>query len=169
MQNNHETYTYTARNANNPNKVVTFTLLNGHMQVNLTGMLDQASAVSDAEEKSEELKQQITAQAKPVAMKLTERVSGPVHVSDVQATLSSDEHLKVNLWQRLGGLRFAPVTFNLGKIDNKDAADAFVKELEQRQEEESHAGKFSGFLDYWIGWIGLLVLIAVLIRRPKRN
>jgi hypothetical protein len=168
MQNNHETYTYTARNVNDPDRVVTFTLYDGHMKVNLTGLFDQASTVRQAEEKTTELKQQISTQAKPAAMKLAEEYSGPVHVSDVQANLSN-ENLQVTLWQRLGGLRLVPILFNMGKIDNEDAAEAFVEELKVRQKETAHAGKFFGPLDYWIGWLGLALVIGLLIRWPRRE
>lgn len=168
MEHKHQTYTYTARSVNNPDKVITFTLYNGHMRVNLTGLLEQAAVVGQAEESSEELKQQISTQAKPAAMKLTEGISGPVHVNDVQANLS-DENLQITFWQRLAGLRFVPVLFNMGKIDNPVAAKAFMDELEQRQAAESHVGKFFGPLDYWFGWIALVFVIGFLIRWPGRK
>ena len=49
MQEKHKTYTYTARNINNPDDVVTFTLDNEHMRVNLTGVLEKAGALVGAE------------------------------------------------------------------------------------------------------------------------
>jgi hypothetical protein len=168
MQSKHETYTYTARNANNPEKVVTFTLYDGHMRINLTGLLDQASSISQTDEKSDQLKQELTTQAKPAAVKLMENISEPVHVSDVQTSLSDDD-LQVTLWKRLGGLRLAPVVFNMGAVDNQEAAEAFTQELKKRQKEESYAGKFFGPLDYWFGWIGLILLIGLLIRWPQKE
>jgi hypothetical protein len=168
LENKHTTYTYTARSVNRPDNVVTFTLDDGHMRVNLTGLLEQASLVTQAEEKSTQLKQQVTTQAKPAALKLAEQISGPVHVSDVQASLD-DEHLKVSFWQRLAGLRLAPINLNMGRIDNRKAAEAFVKELKERQTEEAHTGKFFGPLDYWLGWIALGLVIAFLIRWPGRK
>jgi hypothetical protein len=164
----HPTYTYTARSVNQPDNIVTFTLDDGHLRVNLTGLLEQASMVTQAEEKSTELKQQVTMQAKPAALKLSEQLSGPVHVSDVHANLS-DEHLKVSLWQRLAGLRLAPITLNMGRIDNQKAAEAFIKELKERQAEETHIGKFFGPLDYWFGWIALGLLAVFLVRWPGRK
>ncbi|MBN2501758.1 MAG: hypothetical protein JXB38_13335 [Anaerolineales bacterium] len=170
MAENYEnTYTYTARNVHNPNKVVTFTLINEHMRVNLTGLLDQVKQVGTAEEKSGEIKQQISTQAKPAAMKLLENVSGPVHVGDVNLHLVGDE-FKVTFWQRAANLRLAPVRLNMGQIDNVDAAKAFEEEFMRRKESASHIGKFFGPLDYWFGWVGLLLLVGVLIRWPgKRN
>ena len=169
MQTEHKTYTYTARNINNPDKVVTFTLYDGHMRVNLTGLLDQAKTVSNADEKSGELKQQVSLQAKPALLKLKEGLSGPVHVNDIDATID-DDRLRVTLWPRVAGLRLAPVQLKMGQIDNEDAAEAFVDELEQRKDTtESDSRKFFGPLDYWIGWAGLMLLIGLFIRRSKRG
>jgi len=74
------TYTYTARNANNPDKVVTFTLDNSHMRVNLTGILDQTSKISAADDKKAEIQNQLSMQAMPAALKLAENISGPFTV-----------------------------------------------------------------------------------------
>ena len=58
----------------------------------------------------------------------------------------------------------------MGQVDNEEAAEAFVDELEQRKEEtKSNASRFFGPLDYWIGWAGMLLLIGLFIRRPKNN
>ena len=168
MQKNHKTYTYTARNINDPDKVVTFTLYDGHVRVNLSGLLDQANILVSSEEKSDELKHQVRLQAKPALLKLKEGISGPVHISDVNASFE-DEQFRVKLWPRVGGLRLAPVQVDMGQVDNEDAAEAFVNELEQRKESESDARKFFGPLDYWLGWAGLLLLIVLFIRRPKRS
>jgi hypothetical protein len=169
MQTEHKTYTYTARNINNPDKVVTFTLYDGHMRVNLTGLLDQAKTVTDADEKSGELRQQVSLQAKPALLKIKEGISGPVHINDINAKMDEDQ-LQVTMWPRVAGLRLAPVQLTMGQVDNEEAAEAFVDELEQRKETtESETRKFFGPLDYWIGWAGLMLLIGLLIRRPKRN
>ena len=97
------TYTYTARNVHNPNKVVTFTLINEHMRVNLAGLFDQVKEIGDAEEKSNIIKQQLSTQAKPAAVQLIENVSGPVHVSDINFHLAGDE-LSLTIWQRVASL-----------------------------------------------------------------
>jgi hypothetical protein len=88
--------------------------------------------------------------------KMVENISGPVHITDVNADLDN-EQLRVSLWQRVSGLRMAPALFNMGQVDNPDAARSFVDELEQRKQETSFAGRFPGLLDYWGGWLGLLV------------
>ena len=73
----------------------------------------------------------------------------------------------VTAWPRIGELRLAPVNFNMGPVDNRDAAKAFVDELEQRQEIKSDTRKFLGPLDFWFGWLALLVVLGFLIRKPK--
>jgi len=168
MEKKLKTYTYTARNVSDPRKVVTFTLSNGHMRINLTGLFDHAMAVSESDEKTEETKRQFVTQAKPAVLKLREAISGPVHVSDVNTALNGDQ-LNVHIWPRVGGLRLAPVYFNMGHVDNQTAAEAFVEELEKRKDSESDMRKFLGPLDYWFGWAGLALVIALFIRRPKRN
>jgi len=169
MQTEHKTYTYTARNINNPDRVATFTLYDGHMRVNLTGLLDQANTVAGSEEKPDELKHQMKLLAKPTLLKLKEGISGPVHVNDINAAID-DDRLRVTLWPRVAGLRLAPVQLKMGQVDNEEAAEAFVDELEQRKETtESDTRKFFGPLDYWIGWAGLMFLIGLLIRRPKHS
>lgn len=163
---NTKTYTYTARNINDANKVVTFTLYDGHMRVGLTGLLDQAHTVANSDEKSDEIKHQVAVQTKPALLRLKEEISGPVNVNDVNAKLNGDR-LRVTMWPRMGGLRLAPVRVNMGQIDNQDAAEAFVDELDRRQDMKADNRRFLGPLDYWIGWLGMLVLIGLFIRRPK--
>ena len=167
MQNDKPTYTYTARNAHDPNQVVTLTHYDGHLRVNLTGLVDQAQALAGAEEKSEAFKHQMALQAKPAVIKLKENLSAPVHLGDVHADLEEDQ-FKIALWPRVGGLRLEPVRFDMGRIDNPDAAKAFVDELEERQSKASESRKFFGPLDYWIGRAGLLLVIGLIIRRPKQ-
>jgi len=162
------TYTYTARNAEDSDKVVTFTLFDDRMRINLTGLMDQAQEVVSSNGKSDELKHKAKLQAKPVLLKIKERISGPVHISDVNANLE-EEQLQVKLWPRVAGLRLAPVNIDMGQVDNEDAAEAFVNELDERKEIEKDKRKFLGPLDYWIGWAGLLFLVGILIRRPKSS
>jgi hypothetical protein len=168
MQETHQTYTYTARNANDPNQVVTFTLYNNHMRVNLTGLMERASQVAGASEKPAEIKRQLSTQAKPMVVKMVENFSGPAHIKDVDANLD-DERLNVVIWQRTGGLRFAPIQFKMEKVDNTEAAEAFVDELAQRKKDAEHEGRLWGPLDYWLGWAGLLILMGVIYRWLRRR
>ncbi len=159
------TYTYTARNANDPDRVVTFTLDDEYLKVNLTDWMDQASTILQSEEKPSEIKEQIKKQAAPSAAKLMETIAGKVHVSDVRANLD-DAHLTVTLWQRAGGLRLSPMRLNMGNVDNVDAAESFLNEIEIRKQETQHTSKFFGPLDYWFGWAALIFVVALLLRWP---
>lgn len=163
------TYTYTARNAYDPEKVVTFTLYDGHLRVNLTGLLEDLGKVTAAEDKTEEAKHQIRTQAGPTALKLVENLSGPIHVQDARASLDEEERLRVFAWKRLGGLRLAPIVVNAGRVDNPEAAEAFVEELETRSASTEPVNRFIGPLDYWIGWAGMLIGLFFLFRWPQRQ
>jgi len=162
------TYTYTARNVDNQDLVVTFTLENNHMHLGLTEMLEKLGSIAQSEEPLAEAAAQIKSQGQPGALKLAERFYGPVHVSDVAAHLNG-EQLKFSAWQRVAGLRLAPLRLNMGRIDNPEAAAAFVDELAERQAEASHAGRFFGPLDYWVGWAGLLSMLAFLLWWPLKK
>lgn len=163
-----DTYTYTARSADDPERVVTFTLANGHMMLNLTGVMDRLSEVVTADEKANTVKEQAKKQVQPAVMKGIEQLSGPVHVRDVAADLK-DERLVVKAWQRAGGLRLAPMVIGIDHVDNAEAAEAFVDELDARQDSVQSAGKFAGPLDYWFGWAALLLGLIVLLRWPAKG
>ena len=161
-----DTYTYTARSAADPDRVVTFTLVNGHMMLNLTGVMDQLSEVVTADEKATTVKEQMKKQIGPSMMKGIEQLSGPVHVRDVAADLV-EGRLVVRAWQRAGGLRLAPMVIGIDRVDNVEAAEAFVEELDTRQNSVQSAGKFAGPLDYWFGWAALFLI--VLLRWPAKR
>jgi hypothetical protein len=141
-----DTYTFTARSAEDPQNVVTFTLEDHQLQVNLTGLLEPLSSITDPEEMQEQARKVMRAQLKPGVLKFVEGFTGPVPVSDVEASLrGQDFHLTA--WQRIRGLRLAPVRFKMEQVDNPEAAEAFVEELTVRKEEADHT---SAFLGRWI-------------------
>lgn len=164
----HDTYTFTARNAEDPDKVVTFTLDDERMRVNLTDLVDETQKVMSSDSKAKELLRLTQSKAKPVLMKLKDKIFGPVHVSDVNAKLNEDK-FKVRMWQRVAGLRLAPVGIDMGHVDNEDAAEAFVDELQSRKEIEPAAKKFFGPFDYWFGWAGLMLLAGLFIQRYRQS
>lgn len=162
-----ETYTYTARNADDPDQVLTLSLENNHLHFYLTGVLRKVEQVSQADDKLDEAKQQLKSQVKPGLLKVAEGLSGPFHINDVAAHFNG-EQFQLNAWQRLAGLRLAPLWINMGRVDNSDAAEAFVSELEERQASASHPGRFFGPLDYWLGWAAVFFVLVVLFRWPRR-
>ena len=165
------TYTYTARNKDNPDKVITFTIFDDYLKVNLTGLLDQISDVVEedqGESRKQAIKSVLSTQSGSAIYKAIERISGPVHISDVNANLEED-HLNLTLWKRLAGLRVAPITISMGDVDNPESASQFIDTLLERQNGADSPGLFAGPLDYWATWIGLLIGMIVLIRWPKKD
>ncbi len=164
-----KTYTYTARDAQNPASVVTITLYPRFARVNLTGMWDQLAALGDAVDAWQEAGAQLASQATPITLKLIEALSGPIHLSDLWAELDG-ERLQLIAWQRVRGLRLAPVTLDIPQVDNLEAAAAFVDELAERRQSLQSPALFPGPLDYWAGWVGLaFAIFAVLWLRSSRS
>lgn len=174
-----KTYTYTARSAENPERVVTFTLRGSRMSVGVGAPLEQMeraiSLVRGEEEAAEELAEgelvkgeevnvELDEKAKlwlrPMAVSLIERGTRPLHVDDVM-TSAADEWLQVRAWIRTGGLRLFPITLINGPVDNPVAAQDFVEEVHERKT----ATGFSplGIFDYWATWlvggIGALMML----------
>lgn len=162
------TYTYTARNKDNPNRLVTFTIFDDHLKVDLTGLVDQVSEVIDEEHRQEALKEIISSQTGTALYKAIERISGPAHVNDV-TPIYKDGNLTITFWKRLAGLRFAPIVIVMGEVDNPDSCGQFVDVLAEQQERTESPGVFAGPLDYWFTWIALLIGIIALIRWPKKR
>ncbi|MBE0408136.1 MAG: hypothetical protein IBX69_00205 [Anaerolineales bacterium] len=163
-----ETFTFTARDADNPDEVITFTLKGNFLFVSMTGILEQVDKVRTSQEKGEEVLRQVKTHAKPIALKMIEAFSGPVHISDASATMVG-EKLVMNVWKRLAGFRLAPLVIIINRVDNPEASESFVAELNERKKDVTHIGKFFGPLDYWLGWVGLILLVVLLVRWPHRN
>ena len=167
MQN---TYTYTARSADDPDKVVTLTLHDDQMSVGVAAPLEQIEQVVAKlmRGKGEEIQEtDVTIPwLKPLAISLVERSTGSFKIEDVNAWME-DDVLVVKAWVRVGGLRGSPITIIDERVDNPDAADAFVWELDSRKEElDEHVLPF----DYWLTWLGLaagLFFFFVMWRRRK--
>jgi len=163
------TYTYTARNAEDSDKVLTFTLQGEYLKINLTGLADNVGQILEEKDDPEAAREQLTSQVKPTTLKMLEAISGPLHVSDVKGLISgpNDDSLQITAWKRVGGLRAAPIVLNMGRVDNPQAAEAFLVELQNRKQKASRISKFFGPLDYWFGWLGLVLLVAFFIRRDE--
>ena len=176
-----ETYTYTARSAENPERVITFTLRDTRMSVGLGAPLEQIERVvrlgrgEEVEEEMAEGTEVETGEAerrklwlRPMAFSLVERGTRPVHVDDVVASVA-DDWLQVEAWIRTGGLRLIPITLIDGRVDNPVAAQDFVEEIEERKT----ATGFNVFdvFDYWATWIlaGLSALIMFQRWRGKAS
>lgn len=163
-----KTYTFTARDGLNPERTLTLTLYPEFVRINLTGLWDQLGMVASAEDKPEEVKAQIQNQMQPASLKLLETISGPIHIKDFDATLEEDR-FKISIWQRMKGLRLAPISLVIDPVDNTDAAEAFIEKLAERKEEASRAARFPGLLDYWATWLGVFFGFVALILWPQKR
>jgi hypothetical protein len=166
------TYTYIARSAQDSEKVVTFTLHDGHMSVEVGAPLEQVERALQTEEGEIDVDTRTLVQpwVKPLTLSLLERGFDPIRLSDVYAS-AEDEGLNVIAWLRTGGLRVAPVTFDVERVDNPEATRAFVDELNRRKATATFSGKLPGFLDYWASWFLVIttLFVAVLIWLRTRD
>lgn len=154
------TFTFTARNVENLNQVITFTLQDEWMQVGsgpfqetLETALEQIG-VEAQEEESEETAATGKLWIKPLAVSLFERGLGKFHVNDVVAK-AEDDWIRIRAWYRAGRLALLPITLMDGHVDNPQAAHAFVEELNERKAEAKGKFGFLGVLDYWGTWIAM--------------
>jgi hypothetical protein len=178
------TFTYTARSTVEPERVVTFTLHDHHMSVEVGGLMEQVERAlrteedeaeeAAPEEEQEELEEPEAAQrnpalamVKPAAVSLLEMGTRPFHVRDVAAESDGDS-FQVRTWVRAKGLRAAPVQFGWDSVDNPQGARAFVDELGRRQRATSYPGRFPGPMDYWISWF-LIGVLALVLFWPRRT
>lgn len=160
------TYTYTVRSQEDPEKSATFTLHNGSVSVQLsTTMLEQVENVAASLKSDEDTN--VTYWAKPLATGLVQKILRPFPVNDFDADLA-DESLQTTAWLRTGGLRLAPITMTWHDVDNPDAAQAFVQELDNRKQSAPSIRSYPSLLDYWASWIiagaSLIVFTAAMVR-----
>lgn len=171
-----DTYTYTARSAENPEQIVTFTLRDSTLSIGLGTPLEQIETVVQATGEGAEGEEAEEAQGskprlwlKPLALSLIEQVTRPFRVADVDAWTEQD-WLHVRAWIRTGGLRLAPITLIAGRVDNPEAAHAFVAELEERKPAAAGPlGKLMGLMDYWATWLIAGVGMIILLQSWRRK
>jgi hypothetical protein len=179
-----ETYTYTARSAENPERVVTFTLRGRRMSVGVGAPLEQVEQAirlgrgeeeveeAEAVEEGAEAELQVREAERPklwlrpLAVSLVERGTRPVHIDDVVANLA-DDWLQVRAWVRAGGLRLIPVTLIDGRVDNPVAAQDFVEEVQERKTVTGL--NIFGLLDYWATWVVAGVAALVMFQQWRRK
>jgi hypothetical protein len=167
------TYTYIARNAQDPTEVVTFTLHDHHLTVGLGNPLEQIETALETES-GDIAEEGLSGQPwlKPMAVSLLERGLSPFSVDDVEAS-SENGGLEFVAWTRVGGLRLAPIFLDIDQVDNPEATDAFVKELEKRKTSLESTKALPGPMDYWAGWFAtsliLMIGLFMLVRLRRRG
>lgn len=162
-----DTYTYTARSAENPEEMATFTLHDHQMSIELGGaLLEQVERVFRGGEGPRE--SGVPPWVKPALAWMIQQGLRPFSVADVTAN-SKQDGLWIMAWLRVGGLRLAPVSLGWKRVDNPDAAQAFVEELNKRKVSVAHPGQFPGPFDYWASWVLIGFLMVVLPLRWLRG
>jgi len=166
------TYTYTARSVEDPEKVVTFTLYNDRLSVDIGAPVEQiartlADMTEDVEEEEREPEKHAKVWLKPLAVSLVERGTAPLRITDVDAYVDEDR-LSLRSWVRCNGLRLVPITLMAGRIDNPSAAAAFVDEVNARKKEYARGLPFLNILNYWATWLGAAVSIVALFTFWRR-
>ena len=168
------TFTYTARSALAPEEVVTFTLYDDRMSVDLGAPIEHVErALQDMQEKPEAEEEEEEAKAsfyaiKPTAISLLERGTHPFRIGDVSAQ-ARNGGLAVTAWVRAKGLRLAPVHFGWEQVDNPEGAHTFVEQLRARKEAASSPGWLRGPMDYWASWLLLAGVLATALFWPRRR
>ncbi len=156
------TYTYTARSAENPEQIITFTLRKHYLEIAPGGALEKIEQAIAGATDEETAGPAHHLWLKPAAINLLERGTSPFRVQDVHARVDGDR-LSLSAWLRPGGLRLAPVPLMHGRVDNADAAQAFVAEVEKRQEEAGMTSPLFAWMDYWATWaivgVGFFLLL----------
>lgn len=163
-----ETYTYTARSAQDPDQLVTLTLHDHHMSVEVAAPLEHIETALEARAEESDVEAHPVVWLKPLAVSLLERATKPFLIRDVAAKADNGD-LQVKAWYRTGGLRLAPVTLVEGRVDNPEAADAFVKEVERRQASRDGRFGFLAFMDYWATWLGVAAVLGALMGIWRRS
>lgn len=155
------TFTYTARSIKRPDKMATFTLHNGSVDVELGNrILEQVQTAFDTfNDNDEEADQKVAAWIKPAASGALQQLIEPIPLHDFDADIE-DDRLHITTWIRAGGLRLVPLMLTWHHVDNAAGAAAFVDELKNRKDANHKAQSTPDPLDYWATWIvmGLFVL-----------
>jgi len=168
-----ETYTYTARSPEHPEQTLTFTLHNEHLSVDVGAPMEQVERMLQSrrgEDEGVEAEEGTKGGLwlKPLAVSLLERGVGAFHVTDVSAVARQDK-LRIRAWYRAGGLGLVPITLIDSRIDNPEAAHAFVDEIARRKKEASTAIGPLVLLDYWVTWVVAIVAFIALLNFWRRQ
>ncbi|MGA9533197.1 MAG: hypothetical protein WBR18_10820, partial [Anaerolineales bacterium] len=118
-----DTYTFVARNAVDPSRVVTLTLHDDDLSIGAGPPIEQIERADDDDDSKGSIGSKLW--LRPLALSLLERGTRPFPAEDVFAEIDGDE-LTVKAWFRVSGLRGAPVTLVNGRVDNPDGALGFV-------------------------------------------
>ena len=161
------TYTYTARSADRPERMLTFTLYDHSLSVGVGGPMAQIGRALPYEQGGPGMPpkgnwEQWLPWLKSMAASMIQRRSRPFSVVDVDA-LTQDGDLRVTVWVRALGLRLGGIRLLVRNVDNPEATRGFIKELNARKASAVPSGRFPGLLDYWLSWLLAGVLTSLLM------
>lgn len=148
-----DTYTYVARSADDPRRAAVFTLHGDRVSIDPVGP-PSYYRVGDGEVRERRLRRvrRMMPWMMPTGVSAMERVlHKDFRVRDIMARAKGDA-LSVRAWVRPAGLRLAPVMMTWRQVDNPDAAQAFTREVERRQQQSERRG-LPGPLDFWGSWL----------------
>lgn len=160
-----DTYTFTARSATDPSRVLTLTLHDHHVSVGSGSALEQAIQ-GQASNQDESPIQRLW--LRPLALSLLQRGTGPFPVADVFARADAD-YFSLKTWFRAGGLRLLPITLIQGTVDNPDSAAAFVDELRARKTDSELRFGMLEIFDFWITWIMAVMAVFGFLQLWRRQ
>lgn len=161
-----KTYTYTARQATQPELPITFTLAQNYLLIEAGG-LDQSTAAAAADLAALD---RLDAGSKIFTI-LKSSPRPQLDLVNVDAGVEKD-CLRLMAWLRSAERRWLPLTLVLEHVDNPEAARAFVKELNRRKTALLQQERFAEWLNAKAKWFlaGSFATLAVVISfRPKRG
>jgi hypothetical protein len=165
-----KTYTYTARSADDPAQVITFTLYNHALSIG-PGTPEQISPKlwSTAPKAGPGVDNLPAAWLKTVAL-LKESNCDRITLMDTETSIVKDS-LRLVIWSRSHKRHWSPITIVMEHVDNLDAARAFVKELNRRKISARRRERFFGFLGARIAWfiVGTFITSAAMISLRSRH
>lgn len=166
-----ETFTFTARSAVDPSRVVTLTLHDHQLSVGTGPPMEHIQRASSEDDTEAEGERQPRSRPwlRPLAIALVQQATRPFPIHDVFADVEEDR-LSVQAWYRARGLRLLPITLISGRVDNPAGAQDFVEELKQRRADVAPRFGFLELFDYWATWaLTLFSLGAAFILWRRRS
>lgn len=161
-----KTYTYTARQATQPELLITFTLSQNYLLIEAGG-LDQTAAAAAADLAALD---RLGAGSKIFTI-LKSSPRPQLDLVNVDVGIEKD-CLRLMAWLRSAERRWLPLTLVLEHVDNPEAARAFVKELNRCKTVLLQQERFAEWLSAKAAWFlaGSFATLAVVISfMPKRG
>ena len=141
-------YTYTARSEDHPEQVVRFTLRGRRVWIRVGRRIVGFKARGEARHKRRARGQEKNSRPwlRPAEVLLLNGRMRPFRITDVDASVE-DDSMRIAVWLRALGLRLAAITIVVEHVEDLEAAEGFVQELQTRVAAVEPSGKFPHSLD----------------------